>query len=162
MTSLTSSTAPATAPASAGGAALPAALCPVTGRLLMSAIFLVSGVGKLAAPAATLATIEAAGLPLPPVSYAAATLAEVVGGLLLIAGYRTRLVALVLAVFAVATAVTFHAAFGDKNQMFHFLKNLAMAGGLLQVVAFGAGPFSLDARRGRARPAAAIARAGQS
>lgn len=46
--------------------------------------------------------------------------------------------------------MTFHAALGDQNQMFHFLKNLAMAGGLLQVAAFGAGPFSLDARQGRA------------
>ena len=108
-----------------------------------------SGAGKLAAPAATLATIEAAGLPLPSFAYAAATLVEVVGGLLLIAGYRTRLVALILAAFAVATAVTFHTALGDQNQMFHFLKNLAMAGGLLQVAAFGAGPFSLDSRQGR-------------
>ncbi|MCJ2048238.1 DoxX family protein [Methylobacterium sp. J-070] len=137
-----------TAPTAVGTSA--AAALPVTGRVLMSAIFLVSGVGKLAAPAATLATIAAAGLPLPPASYAAAALVEVGGGLLLILGYRTRLVALVLALFAVATAVTFHAALGDKNQMVHFLKNLAMAGGLLQVAAFGAGPFSLDARRGRA------------
>lgn len=75
---------------------------------------------------------------------------EVLGGLLLIAGYRTRLVALALAGFAVATALTFHTALADPNQMFHFLKNLAVAGGLLQVAAFGAGPFSLDARRGRA------------
>ncbi|MCJ2061538.1 DoxX family protein [Methylobacterium sp. J-088] len=127
-----------------------AALLPVTGRVLMSALFLASGVGKLAAPATTLATIEAAGLPLPTLSYGVATLVEIGGGLLLIAGYRTRLVALALTLFAVATAVTFHAALGDQNQMFHFLKNLAVAGGLLQVAAFGAGPFSLDARRGRA------------
>jgi putative oxidoreductase len=109
----------------------------------------VSGVGKLAAPAATLATIRAVGLPLPEVSFAAAALVEVAGGLLLIAGYRARIVALVLAAFAVATALTFHTALADSNQMFHFLKNLAVAGGLLQVAAFGAGPLSLDARRGR-------------
>ncbi|AYO84099.1 DoxX family protein [Methylobacterium brachiatum] len=126
------------------------ALLPVTGRVLMSALFLVSGIGKLAAPAATLATIRSAGLPLPEVSFAAAALVEVLGGLLLIAGYRTRLVALALAGFAVATALTFHTALADPNQMFHFLKNLAVAGGLLQVAAFGAGPVSLDARRGRA------------
>jgi putative oxidoreductase len=142
MTSAISRTSTAAGPSLSG-------LSAVTGRVLMSAIFLVSGAGKLAAPAATLATIEAAGLPLPPFAYAAATLVEVVGGLLLIAGYRTRLVALILAAFAVATAVTFHAALGDQNQMFHFLKNLAMAGGLLQVAAFGGGPFSLDARQGR-------------
>ncbi|MGU3668252.1 DoxX family protein [Methylobacterium sp. A49B] len=142
MTSAISRTSTAAGPSLSG---LPA----VTGRILMSAIFLVSGAGKLAAPAATLATIEAAGLPLPSFAYAVATLVEVVGGLLLIAGYRTRLVALILAAFAVATAVTFHTALGDQNQMFHFLKNLAMAGGLLQAAAFGAGPFSLDSRQGR-------------
>lgn len=136
-------------PAPTATGALPAALLPVTGRVLMSAIFLVSGLGKLAAPAATLATIRAAGLPLAELSFAAATLVEIFGGLLLIAGYRARVVALVLAAFAVATALTFHAAVADQNQMFHFLKNLAMAGGLLQVAAFGAGPFSLDARKGR-------------
>jgi putative oxidoreductase len=126
------------------------ALLPVTGRVLMSALFLASGLGKLAAPAATLATIRAAGLPLPEVSFAAAALVELLGGLLLIAGYRTRLVALALAGFAVATALTFHTALADPNQMFHFLKNVAVAGGLLQVAAFGAGPLSLDARQGRA------------
>lgn len=136
-------------PASTAAGTRVAGLSATAGRVLLSAIFLVSGAGKLAAPGATLATIEAAGLPLPPVSYAAATLVEIVGGLLLIAGYRTRLVALILAAFAVATAVTFHAALGDQNQMFHFLKNLAMAGGLLQVAVFGGGPFSLDDRLGR-------------
>lgn len=129
---------------------LPVALMPVTGRLLMSAIFLVSGFGKLAAPAATLAMIEAAGLPVPRVAFAAAAGVEVVGGLLLVAGYRARIVALVLAGFAIATALTFHTAFADQNQTIHFLKNLAMAGGLLQVAAFGAGRFSLDDRQGRA------------
>jgi putative oxidoreductase len=56
-------------------------------------------------------------------------------------------VASVLAVFTVLAAVIFHSAFGDQNQMIHFLKNIAIAGGLLQVVAFGAGGFSLDNRR---------------
>ncbi|MCJ2072508.1 DoxX family protein [Methylobacterium sp. J-030] len=137
------------APAPTAAGASLAALLSATGRVLMSALFLVSGAGKLAAPAATLATIEAAGLPLPMLSYGAATLVEIGGGLLLIAGYRIRLVALALALFAVATAVIFHAAAGDPNQMFQFLKNLAVAGGLLQITAFGAGPFSLDARQGR-------------
>jgi putative oxidoreductase len=136
---------PATGTAANGAPALMAA----GGRILMSALFLVSGIGKLTAPAATLALIEGAGLPLPWVSYAAAALVEIGGGLLLIAGYRTRSVAVVLAVFAVATAVAFHAALGDRSQMIHFLKNLAMAGGLLQVAAFGPGPLSLDARRSR-------------
>jgi putative oxidoreductase len=123
---------------------------PAFGRLLMGTIFLASGLGKLAAPAATLGYIESAGLPLPVAALAASIVVEVGGSLLLIAGYRTRLVALVLAVFSVVTAFAFHTAFADQNQMIHFLKNLAMAGGLLQVVTFGAGSLSLDNRADRA------------
>ncbi|WP_336489649.1 DoxX family protein [Methylobacterium nigriterrae] len=123
---------------------------PAVGRLLMGTIFLASGLGKLAAPAAAVGYIQSAGLPLPQLALAAAILVEVGGSLMLIAGYRARLVALVLALFSVTTALAFHTAFADQNQMIHFLKNLAMAGGLLQVVAFGAGGLSLDARTGRA------------
>ncbi|WP_234843501.1 DoxX family protein [Sinorhizobium meliloti] len=57
------------------------------------------------------------------------------------------MVALILALFSVATALTFHNNLSDLNQFIHFFKNIAMAGGLLQVVAFGAGRYSLDARR---------------
>jgi putative oxidoreductase len=123
---------------------------PAFGRVLMGTIFLASGLGKLAAPAATLGYIESAGLPLPVVALAASAAVEVGGSLLLIAGWRTRVVALVLALFSVVTAFAFHTAFTDQNQMIHFLKNLAMAGGMLQVVAFGAGSLSLDNRAGRA------------
>jgi putative oxidoreductase len=124
-------------------------LIPAAGRFLMGTIFLVSGLGKLAAPAVTLGYIQSAGLPLPQLALAAAISVEVGGSLLLIAGYRARLVALVLALFSVATALAFHTAFSDQNQMIHFLKNVAMAGGLLQVVAFGAGGLSFDALLGR-------------
>ncbi|NKI71162.1 DoxX family membrane protein [Collimonas pratensis] len=119
---------------------------PAVGRLLMSLIFILSGVGKLAAPAATIGYIASTGLPLPTLGYAAAVIVELGGGLLLLAGYQTRIVAAVLALFALVTAVIFHHALGDQNQMIHFMKNLAMAGGLLQVVTFGAGAFSLDGR----------------
>ena len=119
---------------------------PAVGRLLMSLIFILSGIGKLAAPAATIGYIASTGLPLPTLGYAAAVIVELGGGLLLLAGYQTRIVAAVLALFALVTAVIFHHALGDQNQMIHFMKNLAMAGGLLQVVTFGAGAFSLDGR----------------
>ncbi|WP_404810632.1 DoxX family protein [Methylobacterium flocculans] len=116
----------------------------------MGTIFLASGLSKLAAPAASLGYIKSAGLPLPQVALAVAIAVEVGGSLLLIAGYRARIVALVLALFSVVTALAFHTAFADQNQLIHFLKNLAMAGGLLQVVSFGAGGLSFDARLGRA------------
>ena len=122
---------------------------PIVGRVLMAAIFLMSGLGKLAAPAATIGYIQAVGLPLPQLAFATAVVVEVAGSLLLIAGYQTRLTALALALFSVATAIAFHSAVADQNQMIHFMKNIAMAGGLLQVVAFGAGGLSLDARLAR-------------
>ncbi|QTT88054.1 DoxX family protein [Pseudomonas chlororaphis] len=117
------------------------------GRVLLSAIFILSGFSKIAAPAAMVGYIQSVGLPFPQLALGIAIAVELGGGLLLIAGYRTRLVALALAVFSVATALAFHNNLGDQNQFIHFFKNIAMAGGLLQVVAYGAGRFSLDARR---------------
>ena len=119
---------------------------PLVGRVLLAAIFVLSGVGKIFAPEATQGYIAHAGLPFPQLAFLGAVLIEVAGGLLLAVGYKTRLAAIVLAVFSVATALIFHGAIGDQNQFIHLLKNLAIAGGLLQVVAFGAGPLSLDAR----------------
>ncbi|MCX2546543.1 DoxX family protein [Pseudomonas sp. COW5] len=117
------------------------------GRVLLSGIFILSGFSKLAAPAMMIGYIGSVGLPLPQVALALAIIVEIGGGLALIAGYRTRTVAAVLAAFSVVTALAFHNALADQNQFIHFFKNIAMAGGLLQVVAFGAGRFSLDARR---------------
>src|SRR4051794_9943150 len=121
----------------------------LAGRVLLAAIFVMSGLGKVAAPAVTLAHIKAAGLPLAPLGLAGAALIEIGGGLALILGYRTRAAATILALFAIVTALIFHSALSDQNQMIHFFKNVAMAGGLLQVVAFGSGGLSLDARRSK-------------
>ena len=76
-----------------------------------------------------------------------ALVVEIGGGVLLVVGYRTREAALALALFTIVAALGFHNNFAEQNQMIHFLKNLAIAGGLLQIVAFGAGSISLDARR---------------
>jgi putative oxidoreductase len=120
---------------------------PFVGRLLIGVPFAMSGLSKLAAYGPTTAMIDAAGLPLPPLAFAVAVAVELGGGLLLILGYRVRVAALVLAAFALATAVSFHSNFADQNQMIHFLKNVMMAGGLLQIAAFGAGAVSIDNRR---------------
>jgi len=122
------------------------------GRILLAVIFILSGVSKLADPAGTQGYIASVGLPLPLLAYVVALVIEIGGGVMLLVGYRTRVAAFALAIFSVAAAVFFHHAFGDQNQFIHFMKNLAMAGGLLQVVAFGAGAFSLDSRRA-AKPA---------
>ncbi len=120
-------------------------------RALLASLFLISGFGKLATPAATKAYIVYAGLPLPDLAYLVAVVVEVGFGLALLAGYRARVVAALMALFSVATALAFHDHFGDQNQFIHFLKNLAIAGGLLQVAATGAGAYSLDALRERRR-----------
>jgi putative oxidoreductase len=114
------------------------------GRILIGLPFAMSGLSKLAAYGATTANIGAVGLPFPPLAFAVAVAVELGGGLLLILGYRARPAALALAVFSLATAASFHANFADQNQMIHFLKNVMMAGGLLQIVAFGAGAISIE------------------
>ncbi len=122
---------------------------PLAGRILMAAIFVMSGIGKISNPGATIGYISAMGLPLPQLGLVLAIAIEVIGGALLVAGFYTRPVALALAAFSIATGLIFHNAVGDQNQMIHLMKNFAMAGGLLQIAAFGAGSLSLDARRNR-------------
>ena len=119
---------------------------PVIGRVLLATIFIISGIGKLAAPAATMGYIASTGLPFAPLALAIAIGVELGGGLLLVLGFKTRLVAAGLAAFSIVTGLAFHHAVGDQNQMIHLLKNFAMAGGLLQVVAFGASAYSIDNR----------------
>ena len=117
------------------------------GRVLIAAIFLYSGFGKIMAPEGTQAYIASAGLPLPIAGYVLAIIVEVGGGLLLLIGYQTRLVALIIALYSIVAALAFHSQFADQNQLIHFMKNFCIAGGLLQIVAFGAGSMSVDARR---------------
>lgn len=122
---------------------------PLLGRILIGAPFVMSGLGKLAAYGATVGYIAAMGLPVPPLAFALAVMTELGGGLLLLSGYRARAVSLGMAGFCVVTAMFFHHNFADQNQMIHFLKNVMMAGGLLQITYFGAGALSLDARSRR-------------
>ncbi len=120
---------------------------PLIGRVGIATIFLLSGISKLAAPEATIGYIASVGLPLPQYCLALAVLIELVGGAALAVGYRTRSTAAVLAAFTIVTALIFHCELGDQNQFIHFFKNVAIAGGLLNVAAFGAGSWSIDARR---------------
>jgi putative oxidoreductase len=124
---------------------------PLLGRLLIGLPFVMSGLGKLAAYGKTTAMIAAVGLPVPPLAYAVAVAIELGGGLLLVAGYQVRFVAISLAVFSIVAAASFHNNFADQNQMIHFLKDVMISGGLLQIAAFGAGAFSLDNRLSKGR-----------
>jgi putative oxidoreductase len=114
----------------------------LAGRVLLASLFLLSGLGKLGAYSATAAYMASAGVPgvLLPVVIAT----EVLGGLAIILGWKTRTVALLLAGFSLLTAVAFHRNFADQAQMVNFLKNLSIAGGFLLLVARGAGPLSID------------------
>ena len=122
---------------------------PLLGRVLIGAPFILSGLSKLAAHDATVGYISSVGLPFPQLAWLIAVVVESGGGTLLILGYRARLVAFVVALFALATAISFHRNFADQNQMIHFLKNIMLTGGLLQIVYFGAGPLSIDASGNR-------------
>jgi putative oxidoreductase len=132
---------------------------PFVGRLMIGLPFAMSGLSKLAAYGPTIGMISAAGLPFPPLAFAVAVAVELGGGMLLIAGYRVRFAAIAMAAFALATAVSFHNNFADQNQMIHFLKNVMMSGGLLQIAAFGAGPLSIDNWRKNGEPSSRAAMA---
>jgi putative oxidoreductase len=120
---------------------------PALGRLLIAILFVPAGYGKLMAFTDTVGYAASAGMPLPQVAIALAIIVEIGGGILLLIGYQTRWVAAVMALFSVATALVFHSNFADTDMKIHFMKNLAIAGGLLQLVYFGAGPLSVDARK---------------
>ena len=121
--------------------------CPLLGRILIAALFVPDGFNQLSNFKPTVDYTAHFGLPAPAIAVALAIFIELVGGLLLIVGYRVRLVAAGMAVFCVATALGFHTNFADSNEQMHFFKDLAIAGGVLQMVYFGAGPFSIDNRK---------------
>jgi putative oxidoreductase len=115
------------------------------GRIMLALIFILAGVGKIMDPAGTIGYMQSAGLPAillwPTIAL------EVLGGLAVAVGYKTRYTAIALAIFSIAAAVIFHTNFADQMQMILFLKNIAMAGGLLLLVAGGRTAFSMDNRR---------------
>jgi putative oxidoreductase len=115
------------------------------GRVLLSLMFLMSGIGKITGYAATAGYMASAGVPGVLLPLVIAT--EVLGAVAIIAGWQTRIVAFLLAGFTLLTALLFHNNFGDQIQMIMFMKNVSIAGAFLLLVANGAGRFSLDARR---------------
>ncbi len=122
------------------------------GRLLLALLFLPAGIGKITGFAGTVGYITSAGLPMPTAAAAIALTVEIAGGLALIAGFGTRIAALVLALFTLVASFFFHnywAVAPDQQfvQQLLFFKNIAVVGGLLTLAAWGAGAWSLDARR---------------
>ena len=121
-------------------------------RLLLAALFLPAGISKISGFAGTAGYIGSVGLPMPELGAAIAIAVEVLGGIALIIGLGTRWAALALAGFTLVASFFFHAywALPAEQQMVQqlmFMKNIGVVGGLLALAAFGAGAFSLDARR---------------
>ncbi|ARV18531.1 COG2259 Predicted membrane protein [Comamonadaceae bacterium] len=124
----------------------------LAGRVLLAALFLPAGISKLTGFEGTVGYIASVGLPLPAVGAVLALLVEIVGSVALIAGFGTRIAALVLALFTLVASFFFHAFWAvPADQAFMvqllFFKNVAVVGGLLALAANGAGGWSLDARR---------------
>jgi putative oxidoreductase len=115
------------------------------GRLLMALIFILGGASKFGDLAGTGAYMQSVGVPSALALPAAAF--ELLGGLAILLGWQTRIVALLLAGFCVLTALLFHNNFADQIQMIMFMKNLGLAGGFLTLYVHGAGAMSLDARK---------------
>ena len=131
-----------------------AAAIALIGRLLLAYLFIPAGIGKLTGFAGTVGYITSKGLPMPEVAAGLAIVVELGVGLMLLVGFQTRWAALVLTLFTLAAGFFFHnywAVPADQAmvQQLMFNKNVAIAGGLLAFAAFGAGAFSLDAKRGR-------------
>jgi putative oxidoreductase len=127
-------------------------IVPLAGRILISTIFIFSGLSKFAGHAAVAGYAASKGLPAPDVAIWLAAAVELFGGLAILLGFQARIAAWLLFLFLIPTSVVFHNFWAmegmDKmtNQA-HFFKNVAIMGGLLFVAAFGAGAYSVDATR---------------
>ncbi|HXW54995.1 MAG TPA: DoxX family protein [Candidatus Cybelea sp.] len=134
-------------------------IVPLFGRVLMAVIFLISGLFKIAGYGQIVAYAAAKGLPLAGVAIACAAAVEILGGLAVLVGFRVRIAAWVLFLYLIPTTFVFHRFWAvegavRQDNMVHFLKNLAIMGGLLVLAAYGGGAYSVDARADSKAPAA--------
>jgi putative oxidoreductase len=118
------------------------------GRALLSILFILSGFAKLTAISGTAQWFGSIGLPLPTVVAVGAGLVELFGGLAILVGFQTRIVAVVLAIFTLAATAIAHLNFADQIQMLMLQKNLGLTGGFILLAILGAGAYSIDAKRG--------------
>ncbi len=125
---------------------MPNAPLTLIGRILLALIFLLAGGAKLADPAGTAGYFGSVGLPVPSLMAWLVGLFEIIGGLAILIGFQTRIAAVLLALFCVASAFIGHFDPENQMQMQAFMKNLAIAGGFLVLVAAGPGKLSIDGR----------------
>ncbi len=116
-------------------------------RILLGMLFVIAAYNKAKGYGGAVGYFGKLGVPVPGLVAPIVIAFEAIAGLLLIIGYQTRIVALLLGLFCVVAALLAHANFGDGNQLNHFLKNIAIAGGALALYSAGAGAYSVDGRR---------------
>ncbi len=114
----------------------------ILGRILLSAIFLINGIGKIFNYEGTIQYME--NFDVPAYLIIPAIIVEILFPILLIIGYYTKFSALVLSLFTLVLAVIFHTDFSNQMQLISFLKNIAIAGGFLIIFVYGPGKYSLD------------------
>lgn len=125
---------------------------PLIARVLLSLIFLMSGISKIFNFGQTASYMSNVGLPIPEILLAATIVIEVIGGIMIVLGWGARWAGLIIFLWLIPTTFLFHA-FWDvppdrmRSEMNSFMKNIAIMGGMLYIWAFGSGPFSLDNRR---------------
>ena len=112
------------------------------GRTLLSALFLIEGAGKISMQEDVVMYMEEYGVP--EILFIPATVLEILFPVLLILGYKTKLAALIMALFTFTVAIIFHTDFTEGMQMIFFLKDIAIAGGFMIIIAYGPGKISLD------------------
>jgi len=116
-------------------------------RILIAALFLIASYNKFKGLGGSAAYFTKLGVPQPSIMAPVVAAFELAAGILLVVGYKTRLVALAIGVFVVIAALLAHTNFADGNQLNHFLKNFAIVGGCLALFVTGAGAYSMDAKR---------------
>jgi len=112
------------------------------GRLLLSALFLIEGFGKISIQEDVIMYMEDYGVP--GILFVPATVLEILFPMLLIVGYKTKWAASVMALFTFTVAIIFHTNFSEGMQMILFLKDIAIAGGFMIIIVYGPGKISLD------------------
>ncbi len=137
-----------TIPSAAGSGVTNAPVVVLAGRVLLSILFIIAGFGKLTSLAGTAGFFGSIGLPLPMVTAIVVGLVELLGGLAVLFGFKTRIAAIVLAVFTLAATAIAHLDFSQAGNALMLQKNLAITGGFLLLAVLGAGRLSIDSRLG--------------
>ena len=125
---------------------------PLVGRVLLALIFIIAGYGKLTGFEGTVGYIQSVGLPVPQLAAVVAIIVELGGGIMLAIGWKARWAAAALFIFVFLAGILFHAFWSSPAdqammQQIHFMKNLAIMGGMLYVLVYGSGPLSVDKNR---------------